>query len=403
VLARSAVTWVGYSVLCTWAWFLYSFGAILPLLRAEQGTSRTVMGLHSLSLSLGAVVAGLLTLAIVRRVRRRGAVRLGVLLMVAGIVGLCLAGSPQLTVPAVLVTGIGGSMMLNATLPGISDHHGDAASSVLSEGNALAAGVGIVAPLAIAGAVGLGVGWRPAAIVAIPLGVLTWWLLHRVPAGTPALDASPASRAAGPATPLGRRFWLLTTALMIGAGIEFANVAWAADLLHVRTGMSQGAAAIGVTAILVGMTAGRLAGSRLATRFAVRSLLLAALAVTAAGWLTTWLTTSPTVALTGLLLTGLGISGSYPLGVSLVYAAVAGQGDRASGIISLGIGSFAALTPFTLGALADATSTHTAFLVVPALVAIAAGVLVAAGRAPGTRRDDGRPDEPGVSADAAGR
>ncbi|MFN0281377.1 MAG: MFS transporter [Kineosporiaceae bacterium] len=382
VLVRDQVTWAGYATLSTWGWFLYAWGGILPLLRAEQGTSRTVMGLHGFVMSLGAIVAGLLTVRIVARVRRRGAVRLGLTLVVAGIGVLCLAGPPLLTLPAILVAGTGGSIVLNAANPGMSDHHGDASATVLAEGNAVAAGVGILAPAAVGAGVALGLTWRPAALVVVPLALLSWLLLRRVPTDTAALDSAPALRPAGADGSLGLRFWLLATALVTGVGIEFANTAWAADLLAVRTGMGPATASAGVTAIVVGLTVGRLVAGRLALRIAPRLLLLAAMGLTFAGWLLLWTTTSPLVAVAGLVVVGLGISGHYPLGVSLVYAAAGTQGDRATGIISLGIGAFAATTPFVLGAVADATSTHTAFLVVPVLVIAVVGFLVAAGPGP---------------------
>jgi fucose permease len=376
------VTWTAYSALATWGFFLYAWGGILPLLREEQGTSRTVMGLHSFAMSMGAVVAGLLTVRIVDRVRRRGAARLGLGLVAAGIVLLVVGGSPLVTLPAILVAGTGGSIMLNAANPSLSDHHGPTGATAITEGNALGSGVGIVAPLVVGTSVALGLTWRPAALLVLPLGLLTLWRVSRVPAGTPALDAPRAPHPDGVRAPLGRRFWLLTGALVVGVGIEFANTAWAADLLRLQTGLGAAAASGAVTAIVVGMTATRLLLGRLALRMSSRGLLLASLVVVLVGWLITWTTSSPVVALAGLVVTGAGIAGQYPLGVSLVYDAVGSQGDRATGIVSLGVGVLAAVVPFVLGALADATSTHTAFLVVPLLAVTVAALLLAAGRRP---------------------
>ncbi len=381
-LVRDQVTWAAYSALATWGFFLYAWGGILPLLREEQGTNRTVMGLHSFVMSMGAVVAGLLTVRIVDRVRRRGAARLGLALVAVGIVLLVVGGSPLVTLPAILVAGTGGSILLNAANPSLSDHHGPAAATAISEGNALGSGVGIVAPLVVGAGVALGLTWRPAALVVLPLAALTLWRVSRIPHGTAAVDAATHPQPVGGKAPLGRRFWLLTGALVVGVGIEFANTAWAADLLHLRTGMSTAAASSAVTAIVVGMTAARLVLGRLALRMSSRGLLLGSLVVVLVGWLVTWTTTSPLVALVGLVVTGVGIAGQYPLGVSLVYAAVGPQGDRATGIISLGVGIFAAFVPFVLGALADATSTHTAFLVVPVLAVTVFVLLVTAGRRP---------------------
>jgi cyanate permease len=59
----------------------------------------------------------------------------------------------------------------------------------------------------------------------------------------------------------------------------------------------------------------------------------------------------------------------------LIRAATPPLRDRAVGVMSIGIGIAAGTGPFVLGALADATSTHQAFLVVPALMVGALGIL----------------------------
>lgn len=378
-LHRDEVTHAGYAILATWAWFLYGFGALLRPLGDEQGISRTTMGLHSLALAGGALVAGATALVVVRRLRRRGAVRLGLLLVAVGSTLLCLGRSPVMTVPAVLLVGIGGSTLVNSASPTLSDHHGPAAAAALAEGNAVAAGVGLLAPLAVSAGLALGLGWRPAVLVVVPLALGVALLLRRVPRDTPALDAVLPPRSGGPGRLTGT-FWLFAGVLVTCVGIEFCCAAWSADLLRQRTGLSTATASLGVTAVVAGMAVGRAAAGRIALYRPARSLLFSFLAVTAVGWLVTWVSTAPAAALAGLALTGLGIAGHYPLGVSLVYGAAPDREDQATGVLSLGIGLSSGLLPFTVGALADATSTHAAFVVVPAMVALATLLLLAAGR-----------------------
>ena len=373
-LERDEVTHAGYAVLTTWAWFLYGFGAILPLLRAEQGTSRTVLGLHSLALASGGLVAGALAVPVVRRMQRRGALVLGALLAAVGVVGLVLGPIPAATIGSTMIAGIGGSMMLNTVGPALTDHHGGMGAAVLSEGNAVAATVGLVAPLAVWGSTALGWTWRPAALVEVPLVGVLLLMIRRMPAGIPAMDAvlPPRTGRREPLIPVFRVFLVL---LMACVAIEFCCAAWSADLLRQRTGLSAGAASIGVTAVVAGMAAGRFTIGRLALRYPPDRLLFGALALAAVGWVITWLSTTPVPAVAGLVVIGLGIAGHFPLAVSMTYAVVADQMDQASGAISLGLSAAIGLAPFGLGALADATSTHTAFVVVPVLVAIAATAL----------------------------
>lgn len=378
-LRRDAVTRAGYTVLATWAWFLYGFGAILPLLRAEQGTSRTVMGLHSLALATGGLIAGLTTLALVRRVRRRGAFTVGATLASLGILGLTLAPSPGWSMAAAVVAGTGGSTLLNTAMPALSDHHGSAGAAALSEGNAVAAGVGLLAPLAVGGAVGLGGSWRPAALVMLPLLAVVLFTVRLVPRGTPAVDVPPPPRHHDDRR-LPPLFWAYLVMVVTCVGVEFCCVAWSADLLQQRAGMSPGAASIGVTAVVAGMTVGRASVGRLALVHPPRRLTALALGVAVAGWAVVWTSTLPAAGLTGLALTGLGIAGLFPLGAALLLGSVPGQGDQASSRMSVGIAIAAGGGPFALGAVADATSTHTAFLAVPLMIAVAAAALLLATR-----------------------
>lgn len=376
-LSRSEVTHAGYTILASWAWFLYGFGSLLPLLRVEEGISRTVTGLHSVFLSAGAVVSGALTVPLVRALRRRGTTRLGLALAATGAAALCLSRTAWTSLPAVLLIGTGGSLLMNSTNPSLADHHGPAAAAALSEGNAVAAGVGLVAPLAVGAGVGIGWGWRPAILLLIPMTALALGLVARIPRGTPALDTV-LYRHHHDRTRLPAVFWPLAGVVVLGVGIEFVCTAWSADLLQTRTGMSPGAASASVTAVVAGMATGRLLLGRLALRLPPRSLLFGVLATAALGWLILWPVTTRWIAIAGLAVTGLGISGMYPLGMSLVLRSVPGQGDQGTSKISIGVGLSSGLSPFLVGALADATSTHTAFVIVPALVALAFLLLIRA-------------------------
>lgn len=373
-LARDRVTFAGYAAFGAWAWFLYGFGALLPLLRAEQGTSRTVVGLHSLALASGALVAGAGAVAVVRRLRRRGAVLAGTACAAVGTAVLCAGTVPAVTLTGVLLMGVGGSTMLNVVNPTLSDHHGVTGAAALAEGNAVAALVGLVAPLAVGAGVAVGLGWRPAVLLVIPFLLLVALLVRRIPADVPALDgAGPPPRAERERLPAA--FWLVAAIVVLGVGIEFAMTAWSADLLQQRTGLTAAAASAGVTAIVGGMAGGRLALGRLALRHTTGRLLVGAFALTVVGWAAGWVATSPGPALAGLALTGVGIGGLYPLGLALLFAEVPGRRDQAAGVLSLGIGLSSGLAPFALGALADASSTRIAFLVVPALALIALALL----------------------------
>ncbi|MDQ1287548.1 MAG: hypothetical protein QG622_1113 [Actinomycetota bacterium] len=376
---RDVVTVAGYTAMAMWAWFLYGFGAILPLLREEQGTTRTVLGLHSLALAAGGLVAGFANVTVVRRLQRRGALRLAGSLVAVGVVALLIAPAPALSVPACLVAGAGGSMMLNSVAPALAEHHAPRSAAFLSEGNAVAAGVGLVAPLAVGAALSLGWSWRPAMLVMGVLLVAFAVALRRVPARTTAVDTGPPPRGTRDGR-LPAVFWTYLVMLMACIAMEFCCTAWSADLLRQRAGLPEAGASAGVTAVVAGMAVGRLVIGRLAHRYSPRLLLAYALALSLAGWLVVWPSTRPAVMLAGLVVVGLGLAGHYPLGVALSFASVPGRTDAASSRNSLGISAASGVAPFALGTVADATSTHLGFLVVPAMIIVASTALIVAVR-----------------------
>ncbi len=376
-LHRDAVTFSAYLTLTGWAWFLYGFGAMLPLLVDEQGISRTLGGLHVTAQACGGLIAGALVAPAVRRVRRRGAVIIALLLIVVGIALLSVGAPTALTLFAALVLGTGGSLSITVINPILIQHHADAGSAAISEANAVAAGVGLISPLAVGAGIQAGLGWRPALLVTAAVMLVAAWWFARVVRPEPAVDAGLPPRGSGPGR-LPREIWPLMAVVVLCVGVEFSMTTWTAELLRQDIGLSDSSAAKGVSAIVAGMAVGRLLLSRLALRWPPRPLLYLAIGVAVAGWLLLWTASSPGQAVAGLVLAGLGIGGHFPLSLSLMLAHAHGQQDQASGALSIGVSAGIGLAPFALGALADATSVHLAFLVVPGLLVVAVGVLVAA-------------------------
>ncbi|MFI7585604.1 MFS transporter [Spongisporangium articulatum] len=382
-LSRDGVTLTGYLVLALWGWFLYGFGSLLAQLGRDQGISATVTSLHSVLLAAGALIAGFGFVPLVRRVRRRGVLRLAATMVLTGSVMFVAGGAwTAVTLPAILFIGTGGSLLVNAVNPLLNEHHAPRgeghSAAALAEGNAVAAACGLVAPLAVGAGVALGLSWRPAILVTVPLALATLWMVARQPAGVLALDDD-STGAPGARRPMPVGFWPVLGMMMGLIGVEFCMTAWSAELLRTRTDLSSGAAAAGVSAVIGGMMLGRVLLGRMALRRPAKPLLVVAILVCLAGWAVTWTTTVATVALLGLLITGLGMAAHYPLGASLGMAAAGDQRDRASGLLSLGIGVAAGGGPFAIGALSDATSTHAAFLVVPVLLVLGLGLLLLTG------------------------
>jgi MFS family permease len=379
-LTRDGITRTGYLVLVTWGWFLYGFGALLPQLGRDQEISRTVTGLHSVMMASGALLAGALAVPMVRALRRRGVLRLGGLLVLTGSLTLVLGGAwTPVTLLAALIVGTGGALLVNTATSALSDHHQEHGAAALSEGNALAAASGLLAPLLVGAGVAAGLTWRPAVLVTVPLVLGMLLMLHRQPRESLALDQQLPPRQGRPAR-LPPAAWPAAGMVVACVGVEFCLTNWSAELLRERTGLAAGPAAAGVSAVIVGMTLGRVVTGRLALRHSSRRLLLAAIGLSLVGCAWTWLAAAPWAALLGLFVTGTGLAAHYPLGASVLFATAPGQRDQAVGVLSIGVGLAAGAGPFALGALADLSSTHTAFLVVPALLVVAAVLLLQSAR-----------------------
>lgn len=370
-VVRDPLTLTLYGPFLAWGWFLYSFTPTVPLLTTELGISRTLAGLHGTAMAVGTVLAGLVSEQLAVRIGRKNQLLLACGLVVLGVVGLLLAPSLAFTLPSVLVAALGGNIMLAANQPALVDLQGPAAPAVLTEANAWATALGLVAPLALGTSVGLGWGWRPSLGLAILATVAVAVLVGRFPGtgalGKPVVHHEHASRGG-----LGRTFWLLWVALVAAIAIEFCTTFWASDLVHEQAHASRPVAAFAISALLAGMTAGRFAAGYLTRSRSSVSVLLVSYAVAAAGWLVLWVSTVPWLAFVGLLVAGLGYGAHYPVSLSLVLAAAGARADQGQARVLLGAGIAIGVAPFALGAASDALGPHTAFLLVPVLVLVAA-------------------------------
>jgi MFS family permease len=374
--------------LCTYTWFLYGLGPSLPLFRDELGTTSAVAGLHSLMLAAGVVVAGFAGVGLGRRWRRYGVAQRGIVGLTAGVLvftgGSLLHGAELfVTLPAMLLIGFAGALLVNVSNTILQEHNGGYGPAMLSLGNAAAAGVGLVTPLVIGVATDLGWTWRAAMILVLPFAVASL-ILITPRREVPAYAARPVGSARFSFRGLPQAYWPAAAAVVCAVAIEFCMITWTPDLLTSRTGMTPGTASGAVSAVVGGMAAGRLVVGALARTRSPLGLFLIGVAVTAAGWLLVWLSTSPVAAVVGLLIVGLGVAGQYPLGAAMVMALSGGQPDRAIAVMGIGVGLASGIGPFALGALADQLGVQAAFLVVPALC-VAAAVCVTAGQRWGRR------------------
>ena len=144
------VTLVSYATLASWSWFVYGFGASLALLRDEQGSSPTLSGLHGTSLAIGGVIGALLAARLNNRFGRGVVLRVAVIGAAAFCLLFLLPGS---TIGWTLATAFIACFFANICVVGVNSfiatHQGDASPGAFTESTALAALMGLLAPLTV--------------------------------------------------------------------------------------------------------------------------------------------------------------------------------------------------------------------------------------------------------------
>ncbi|MEU6073073.1 MFS transporter [Micromonospora sp. NPDC047074] len=436
-LTRDRLTWLTYAQLGLWGFFLYGFGPVVPLLRDEQGTSAAVASLHGTGIAVGALVGGALFAPLARRLGRGRTIWTGLAGVAAGAVALGFARALPVTITAVAVIATFGMLVISGVVVVLTDRHGSGAAAALTEANAACAGAGILAPLVIGASVDAGWGWRPAMAVQVGLIALVALaaLVFRVrpPQAAPAAAAPGASSAgasvdaaspagasvdaaavnaaavddasvdaaasvddaasaggehrSGPRLPLA--YWIAWALMAVTGSIEVCLSLWTADVLRSHAGMAAGTASAAVAAIVCGMFVGRLVGGRFALRYRPVPLLLAALGLSMVGFTIFWAAPVGWLAVTGLVVLGLGNALHYPLAISIALAVAGPAADRAAGWASYSMGVGFGIAPVALGWVADGVGPHLAFLLLPGFVAVAALLAARLGR---VLRPAGTPD-----------
>lgn len=197
----------------------------------------------------------------------------------------------------------------------------------------------------------------------------------------PASGEPVSSFGSGAAGRLPRAYWIAWVLMSVTGSIEVCLSLWTADVLRTHAGLSAGGASAAVAAIVCGMFAGRLAGGRAALRWAPVPLLLGALTVSMAGFALFWGSTVGWLAVTGLVVLGLGNALHYPLAISIALAVAGPAADKAAGWSAYSMGVGFGIAPVALGWVADGVGPHPAFLLLPAFIAVAVLLTVRLGRA----------------------
>ncbi len=370
---RDRPTWIAYAQMACYAWFIYSFGATLALLRDEQGTSRAVSSLHGSLMAVGGLLGGLLTARAIDRYGRGRVLRVGTIATAIGILIYTMPAGLHVTLFGIFFAGFAGAFLLIPVNAFILDHQGAAGPASLTESNALSSLAGLVGPLVVGIGAATIFGWRVGMWTVVVALIVTEIVRGR---NTAVFGTSGGVARHHDGRHLPRRVYWTLTALMCFLATEFSLTFWGADLLRERCNFGPAAAAASLASVTGGMLIGRVFGARLAERFDTEIILKASIGVALVGFGLAWGFTLWPVVILGMITTGVGIGVHWPLGVARAVRSSGGLTDHAAAAASVAGSLAIAVAPFGLGALSDVIGFHEAFLLVPVFLLVALVILV---------------------------
>jgi len=351
--------------------YLGGFGPAQSLLRADQGTSLTVAGLHGTAMGVSSIVAGYVNPLIAHRFGRTRAGWVGLAIFSTGLTLFVISPPVFLTLPATLITGFGTSVVINTMLTSMSHNYGKAAEVAIPQANGVAS-IGFVIGTGLIGGIAIAFPqlWRIGLLLAIPVAI-TLFLV-----GRDKDEVEHIPHEDGPQSgKLSRTFWISWIGFIACISSEFAVSFWAAALLKDRVGSTAAVSTVAIVAMGTGMGLGRWYGGLLLKRLSLDTQLLLVIAIQFFGFLSFWLSHSMFISLISLFCVGLGVSIQFALASIRLIGFSEGRPDLAIGRTSLGAGIAIAGAPFLLGVLGDSFGISRAYIMVPVLILIAFSIV----------------------------
>lgn len=338
----------------------------------------------------GSLVSGLASGRLERVAGRRAALWGGAVVMALGSVGLTAGRVVEVTVGSVFVLGVGGGLLLTMVQAALADRHGEHRAVALAEANVAASVAYVLLIGALSLSAALGLGWRPALLGWLVVPLFARWAGRPAPvgAGVPV----PVEQGRLPVV-----FWVAGAMLVCMTAAEWCGTSWGATFVQDAARVPADTAIALMGGHYAGVVAGRVAGSALARRFEPARLIVVALAVAVAGFALLWPASVAAQAFAGLCLLGVGLGNLFPMGLSVVLSLAPERAGLASGRAVMLASAAVLLAPFSVGALADATSLAAALVVVPVMLAAAGAALTVVLRTAAgsrSREEDLRPPHP---------
>jgi len=364
---RDRFFWVVATQTAIVNFYLGGFGPAQSLLRADQGTSLTMAGLHGAALGIASIIAGYANPHLAHKFGRTKSQWIGLVIFAVGLLMFIVSPPIFLTLPATLITGFGVSIVINTMLTTMSHHYGKAAEVAIPQANGVSS-VGFVMGTGLIGTIATIYPnyWRLGLLLALP-AVAILMLVGREREKEEHIPDTEGPQN-GKMSP---KFWLAWFGFVACISSEFATSFWASALLKDRVGSSAAISTVAVVAYGTGLAIGRWYGGNLLKNIKLDNQLFLLIALQFVGFMTYWLSHSMWLSLLSLMVVGMGISMQFGLSAIRLVGFSDGRPDLAVGRSSLGAGIAIAGAPFLLGFLGDNFGISRAYIMVPVLITIA--------------------------------
>ena len=229
--------------------YLGGFGPAQSLLRADQGTSLTIAGLHGTAMGVASIFAGWANPRIAHKYGRNRASWIGLSIFIFGLTLFVISPPVYITLPATFITGMGTSIVINTMLTKMSSHYGKAAEVAIPQANGIAS-VGFVTGTALIGTIAIAYPslWRLGLLLAIPVALILFFVGREKDAEEHVPDEH------GPqGGKLSLKFWIAWFGFVACISSEFATSFWAAALLKDRVGSTAAISTVAIVALGTGM------------------------------------------------------------------------------------------------------------------------------------------------------
>jgi len=364
---RDRFFWVVATQTAIVNFYLGGFGPAQSLLRADQGTSLTIAGLHGTAMGVASIAAGYANPHLAHKFGRTKSQWIGLGIFLVGLFLFVISPPVILTIPATLIAGFGTSMVINTMLSSMSHHYGKAAEVAIPQANGIAS-VGFVTGTALIGTIASLYPnfWRLGLLLAIPVALILVLVGREKEIEEHVPDES------GPQSgKMSAKFWLAWFGFVACISSEFATSFWSAALLKDRVGSTAAISTVAIVALGTGMGVGRWFGGLVLKNFKLDNQLLGLVALQFFGFVAFWLSHSMIISLICLFVIGLGISMQFALAAIRLVSFSDNRPDLAIGKSSLAAGIAIAGAPFLLGFLGDNFGISRAYIMVPVLITIA--------------------------------